>query len=1186
MIDFGKITGRHGFAVTFVHLVAALLAGGLLLAAVFVERLNAERHATAIRAATQDRLGLLRGRLEDNLHGNIQLVRGLPGIVALKPELTQEDFARAVRPLFHEHSQLRNVDADPDMVIRFMYPLAGNEQLIGLDTRTIPEQAEATDRVRRTRQLVLAGPVHLVQGGTGFISRIPVFIEEPGGQERFWGLISAVFDAERIYRAGGLLDDDLAIEVGIRGKDALGTQGRVFFGRAGIFDENPVLASVPLPQGSWQLAAIPRGGWPSEPNDVWALRLGFVSAGLLMVLPLLALGRTLSILAVANLRRDKIAANLPGVICQFRLRPDGSVCCPYSSEGMTALFGATPEQMRIDAGQGFAAIHPDDREAVWDSMQASGRELSQWRSEFRIRHPERGENWVEVRATPERLAGGDILWHGFITEISERKAMEQRLVASERRLSATLENTPNVAVQWLDQAGRVLYWNPASERMYGWTVQEVLGQSLERLFPSVEDAGWFLNLLQDPETGGKAVGPFECNVRHRDGSARTVYSTLFMLPGDAAPVFVCMDVDISAQKQTELLLRSILNSTDEGMLFVGEEGRVLNANRRFQELWRVNDEIMASADDGSLLAHAAGQLADPLAFLAEVQRLYRSNEESEDILRFRDGRVFHRYSRPILGQEMSGRLWVFRDVTRQEQAMEAVRASERLFRHLLEVLPMPMGLIRLADQKLAMLNRKFVEAFGYAQEELPDMEHWWLLAYPDPAVRGTMREEWLRRLEAAIRDHGVALVEARVTCKDGSVRHVEFFGAGAEYAVVMLNDLTLHKQAEIQLSQAKEAAEAASNAKSAFLASMSHELRTPLNAIIGFSQLLELGIPTPLADSQQEAVGHILNSGRHLLNLINEVLDLARIESGRLDLAFETVPLEPVVGEALAQVRTSALARDIAVEVQACGGLAVRADRGRVRQILLNLLSNAVKYNREGGRVTLSCIKESEAVRLRVADTGPGIPEHLQPMLFQPFQRLGAENTAVEGTGIGLVICKQLAEAMHGRIGFESRAGSGSCFWVELPAALPAPAENAAGSGRRIEETREPPGGLVLYIEDEPINMKLMQHAFRRLPDVRLAIAQSAEEGLPMIRHQRPDLVLMDINLPGMSGLDALKEIRDDPALSGIPVVAVSAAAMKEDAQAGLDAGFLAYLSKPFDMIELLDLVRRVMSNRTHGGNH
>lgn len=397
--------------------------------------------------------------------------------------------------------------------------------------------------------------------------------------------------------------------------------------------------------------------------------------------------------------------------------------------------------------------------------------------------------------------------------------------------------------------------------------------------------------------------------------------------------------------------------------------------------------------------------------------------------------------------------------------------------------------------------------------------------------------------------------------------------------VCMHVDITQRKRAEIALEHAKRLAESASQAKSEFLTSMSHELRTPLNAIIGFAQLLDIDQPMP-ASAKKEAVGHIVNSGRHLLELINEVLDLARIESGRLDLNIQAIALLPLIKESVALSQPAATLRNVVI-MQVChGNLKLNADPARVRQILLNLLSNAIKYNRKGGIVTLSCTLRDDYARVTVTDTGMGITKAQQQELFQSFHRLGAEKSNIEGTGIGLVICKQLVEGMKGRIGFDSTEGAGSQFWFELPCASSLPVPEII-QHLAVQDKPQSNKNCVLYIEDNAVNIEVMKHIFLMNPDIELQIAETAEIGLAMIDNAPPDLVLMDINLPGISGLEALMRLKDNPNTAAIPVIAVSAATMPSDIEAGLKAGFFAYLTKPLDAPELNTQIRKALVKPT-----
>ena len=413
---------------------------------------------------------------------------------------------------------------------------------------------------------------------------------------------------------------------------------------------------------------------------------------------------------------------------------------------------------------------------------------------------------------------------------------------------------------------------------------------------------------------------------------------------------------------------------------------------------------------------------------------------------------------------------------------------------------------------------------------------------------------------------------AEVSLKLIKLQHSAFLQA-------IVRNISARKHAEQMLKLAKAEAEKTSQAKSTFLASMSHELRTPLNAIIGFAQMLDMGVPAPLQLSQKEPVRHILDSGRHLLGLINEVLDLTRIEAGKMDIILTSVALQPLIQNIVSLTEPVAASRRIKLQYTCADTMHVLGDASRVRQVLLNLLSNAVKYNREDGLVVVSCKQKNGLVHISVSDTGAGIHKDKYAQLFQPFQRLGAEQTVTEGSGIGLVICRKLAEAMGGQVGFESKVGVGSRFWLELPvaiAAVPSQVVEEAAALRQSNQLK----GLVLYVEDSPVNVSVMRHIFSQLPGVELQAVETAEAGLELIAQRPPDLVLMDINLPGISGLQALQIIKSNPLTAAIPVLAVSAAALPQDVKSGLEAGFVAYLTKPFDVPELIAKVCQFLQQR------
>lgn len=397
-------------------------------------------------------------------------------------------------------------------------------------------------------------------------------------------------------------------------------------------------------------------------------------------------------------------------------------------------------------------------------------------------------------------------------------------------------------------------------------------------------------------------------------------------------------------------------------------------------------------------------------------------------------------------------------------------------------------------------------------------------------------------------------------------------------------DVDRRRRAEAAQADAFAAAEAANRAKNEFLSRVSHELRTPLNAVLGFAQLLEA---EPLTDEQHEFVGYVLRGGRHLLDLINEVLDISRIESGELRLASETIDVARLVHEQVELIGPFAHAHDVTVTARDAGpdvaadAHYARADRQRVTQILLNLLSNAVKYNRPGGTATVTVSGDRDAVRVDLVDTGRGIQPDRIDRLFQPFERLGAEHTGEEGTGIGLALSLRLAEAMGGTLTARSVPGEGSTFTLELPRA-PTPQETSP----QPELARPAPapgtgGHVVLYVEDQESNRVLVERILRQRPTVTTLLAADGATALELARHYPPSLVLLDLHLPDMAGIDVLHALRADPATADVPIVVLSADAIPAQIERLRAAGVARYLPKPLDARELLDVIDESLVGRS-----
>lgn len=474
-------------------------------------------------------------------------------------------------------------------------------------------------------------------------------------------------------------------------------------------------------------------------------------------------------------------------------------------------------------------------------------------------------------------------------------------------------------------------------------------------------------------------------------------------------------------------------------------------------------------------------------------------------------------------------------------------------------------------------NDKMYELLGHTRESFADRV-WTQAIHPDDRPR--MKDVLRHVLDEA----GTFAFEYRTLWPDGTVRWIATRGrvqrdaAGRARQVTGVHwDITENRLAESAL-RAKEMAERASAAKSEFLSRMSHELRTPLNAILGFTQLLEIDPRQPLTPPQQERVDHIKTAGWHLLALINEVLELSRIEAGATRFEHSPVAVLPLVDTCIALMRTDADRRGIALESRAQLPATAWADPLRLKQVLLNLLSNAVKYNRDGGRVTVSVGGDAAQVRITVADTGRGLSASQLDKLYQPFNRLGLESAPIEGTGIGLTITLKLVEQMGGQLEVSSEPGIGSEFTVTLPA-TPASTEAPAGTG--APQTPAPAGatcGTVLYVEDNEVNRGLMQSLLQERPGLRLLLAADGAQGLALAASEAPDLILLDLRLPDTSGIALLRQLRAQASTARVPCFAVSANALPAEIDEALAAGFDDYLTKPLSMTETLGRIDRALA--------
>lgn len=876
----------------------------------------------------------------------------------------------------------------------------------------------------------------------------------------------------------------------------------------------------------------------------------------------------------------------------------------YVSDAAESVFGYPAEDL---IGQYFFDLHPEEDRALYAesglSLMANGTEIIDFHNPIVKKDGTR--IWVSTNGTPIKNDKDEVIgYKGVDTDITARKLAEDEV-----KKFRTISDQANYGTAITDLNGILLYCNERFAHKHGYEIEELIGKSLfilhnETQVPRVQE---LLQLIQ-VEGGFSAEEVDHCK---KDGTVfPTLMSAKLILDEHGQPAYLSATIiDISNIKEVEnnLIEKSIeLNNAQQianmGSWELDLVAQLSKWSDNYYQILEVSRDTKPDArifnamihpDDKALVEQKEAELIQTKQPISLEMRLIMPDKRIKWIQNnvvgiFKDDTLV-----ALKGVNI--------DITEKKLQQDQIRIQNERLSAIIEAIP---DLIFISDRDgnylefirsghktdrhgyANMVGKNIAELYGpeLTRKHLSNIQH-----CLDTGERITYEYEWNDKDEKIYYEGTIVQLDKNrvlrfvrdISDRKRIQEELKQLNLGLEKRI---HERTRElERSNIELLYARVEAEEANKSKSEFLSRMSHELRTPMNSILGFAQLLEMG---ELSEAHLKSVRHILRSGKHLLDLINEVLDIARIEAGKVSISVEAVSAKEIINDCMDTIQPLATSRNIEVTASIDEHLFVRADKQRLKQVLINILNNAIKYNRDNGKVSIKSVivpdMQGSKIRLMIKDTGLGIAENDLAKVFMPFERIGAENHAIEGTGLGLAVVKQLTELMGGTVGVESIEGQGTTFWIDLAESISELQRvKANGDLHQINSIADAITGNILYVEDNASNVELIEQIIKaKRKDIRLDIVMYGKQALPRAKEIRPALILLDLNLPDIHGAEVLNLLKADAATATIPVIVISADAMPAQISKLKESGASDYLTKPIEVTELLKVIDHYLTKK------